>query len=67
MQAMQSKYFYSFIRLSFAKSLNKRLIIIATKVASTMPCTLKAPKDSLAPDKPIIIITEVITKLEDLL
>ena len=41
--------------------------MIATKVASTMPCTLKAPKESLAPDRPMIMITEVITKLEDLL
>ena len=39
---------------------------MATSVASTMPCTLKAPKAILAPDRPIIIITEVITRLEDL-
>ena len=64
---MHSVSFYSFNKFSFAKSLNSRLMIIATKVASTMPCTEKAPKESLAPERPIIIITEVITRLEDLL
>ena len=58
---------YSFSRCRYSKSLKARLIIIATTVASTMPCTEKAPKESFAPERPIIIITEVITRLEDLL
>lgn len=40
---------------------------MATTVASTIPCTENAPKESFAPDRPIIMITEVITRLEDLL
>ena len=54
-------------QLSLIHILNTKLITIATTVANTMPCTENAPKDSLAPDRPIIMITEVMIKLEDLL
>lgn len=60
-------YIYSFIICKYSNSLKTRLITMATNVASTMPCTAKAPKESLAPDRPMIMITEVMTRLEDLL
>jgi hypothetical protein len=50
-----------------SNNLKTRLSKIATRVASTMPCTEMVPKVSLAPDKPTIMMTAVIVRLRDLL
>lgn len=55
----------SLVSFSFLRILKVMLRKMATKVASTMPWTVKAPKESLTPERPMIMMTLVIIRLED--